>query len=116
MRKKMNEKTKGVWLEALRSGEYKQGKGALCKNGKFCCLGVLYDVAGKRWEQELGSISWSVAESESYETAYLPDSVAHKFGITYDTQRALAKMNDGIGYIGPTKNFRDIASWIEENL
>jgi hypothetical protein len=38
------------WLEALESGEYKQGKGALrIENGqtKYCCLGVLCDVANQ---------------------------------------------------------------------
>lgn len=32
------------WLNALRSGKYKQGKGALEKDGKYCCLGVLQCV------------------------------------------------------------------------
>ena len=35
------------WVEALRSGEYKQGRGALNKDNKFCCLGVLCDLAVK---------------------------------------------------------------------
>ena len=43
----MNEEIKALWLTALRSGDYKQGKGALNKNGKFCCLGVLCDLAVK---------------------------------------------------------------------
>lgn len=29
-----------VWLEALRSGEYKQGKGSLRVGNAYCCLGV----------------------------------------------------------------------------
>jgi hypothetical protein len=33
------------WVEALRSGEFKQGIGSLCKDGKHCCLGVLTDIA-----------------------------------------------------------------------
>lgn len=34
------------WVEALRSGEYKQCRGALHKPGDgFCCLGVLCDLA-----------------------------------------------------------------------
>lgn len=28
------------WVEALRSGEYKQGKGHLHSKGGYCCLGV----------------------------------------------------------------------------
>lgn len=29
-----------LWAKALRSGKYKQGKGCLEKDNKFCCLGV----------------------------------------------------------------------------
>ena len=29
------------WVKALRSGEFKQGGGALYKDGNYCCLGVL---------------------------------------------------------------------------
>lgn len=32
------------WVEALRSGEYKQGRGVLCKDNKYCCLGVLCKI------------------------------------------------------------------------
>lgn len=36
------------WTAALRSGEYRKGKGRLCKPGKehdkFCCLGVAADL------------------------------------------------------------------------
>jgi hypothetical protein len=33
-----------VWLAALRSGKYKQGKGELHSlNGEMCCLGVYDD-------------------------------------------------------------------------
>lgn len=40
----MNKKVKGLWIEALRSGEYQQCSNRL-NNGKgFCCLGVLTDL------------------------------------------------------------------------
>lgn len=41
MKKEIMEK----WVAALRSGEYKQGKYSLHSEGKFCCLGVLCEVA-----------------------------------------------------------------------
>lgn len=41
----MNENIKTLWLEALRSGDYQQGKSVLQGDGKFCCLGVLCDLA-----------------------------------------------------------------------
>ena len=41
----MNEDIKTKWLKALRSGEYKQGHGALQgEEGGYCCLGVLCDI------------------------------------------------------------------------
>ena len=41
----MNPTTKNLWLEALRSGKYKQGTYALRdEDNCFCCLGVLCDV------------------------------------------------------------------------
>ena len=34
------------WVSALRSGKYKQTKGALKDEHGFCCLGVLHEVMG----------------------------------------------------------------------
>lgn len=48
----MNKLVKKLWVSALRSGKYKQGKDALCRgnqNGtRHCCLGVLSDIAVKQ--------------------------------------------------------------------
>ena len=42
----MNQDIKTRWLEALRSGRYKQGKGSLrTTDDQYCCLGVLCDLA-----------------------------------------------------------------------
>lgn len=43
----MNPEIKAQWLTALRSGDYRQGQGSLKRDGKFCCLGVLCDLAVK---------------------------------------------------------------------
>ena len=43
----MNQEIKRRWVEALRSGEYKQGREALKCQGQFCCLGVLCDLHAK---------------------------------------------------------------------
>lgn len=41
----MNPGIKARWVEALRSGEYKQGAGCLrTTDDCFCCLGVLADL------------------------------------------------------------------------
>jgi hypothetical protein len=41
----MNQGIKQQWIDALLSGKYQQGKGYLQNEGKFCCLGVLCELA-----------------------------------------------------------------------
>ena len=53
----MNQQIKQLWVNALRSGEYKQATGRLRKNDGYCCLGVLCDLHSKttgegHWEGE----------------------------------------------------------------
>lgn len=47
----MKPEIKKLWIDALLSGEYEQGRGVLCRvdDGKkeWCCLGVLTDLAIK---------------------------------------------------------------------
>ena len=47
-------KDKKAWIEALRSGDYKQGHGRLKGDDLYCCLGVLVDVMGIDWESDSG--------------------------------------------------------------
>ena len=44
----MDAKLKAKWIEALRSGDFKQARGSLKDefDGSYCCLGVLATVAG----------------------------------------------------------------------
>jgi len=44
----MNKRIKKLWIEALRSGKFKQGFGQLRRgrtNVRHCCLGVLCEIA-----------------------------------------------------------------------
>lgn len=48
----MNPTVKALWVRALRSGNYRQGVGGLADPGmgteiRYCCLGVLCDLAVK---------------------------------------------------------------------
>lgn len=47
----MNKRVKKLWIKALRSGKYKQGRGHLKSNEEgvsyYCCLGVLCELALK---------------------------------------------------------------------
>lgn len=43
----MNPDVKAKWVQALRSGKYKQGRGSLREHDAYCCLGVLCDIHAK---------------------------------------------------------------------
>ena len=51
---RMNPEVKKMWTEALRSGKYKQGRGYLYSEGKYCCLGVLREIAPKEMRKSPG--------------------------------------------------------------
>ena len=76
----MNQEIKQRWIQALRSGEYQQGRENLFHCGKFCCLGVLTDLYikehGLQWKQDSGDL-WSFEE----EGGVLPLSVRKWSGI-----------------------------------
>ena len=61
LRTSLNENAQ-AWVEALRSGKYKQGKGVLANdNGEFCCLGVACELA-----LEAGIIDQKILETPDY--------------------------------------------------
>lgn len=57
---------KKEWIEALKSGEYSQGKDSLCQDGKYCCLGVLSNLQGR-----LGAPSLSGYRSDGNSSLFL---------------------------------------------
>ena len=104
---------KKKWLAALRSGEYKQGKGALRRRSKgmdrHCCLGVLNDL--------MAPALWSESCNRDGKYDYGKDGSSmlsresrNKAGLAYGETSQLIDMNDS------GKRFTTIAKWIEENL
>jgi hypothetical protein len=90
----MDEVVKQKWIEALRSGEYEQGKAALNHmNKRFCCLGVLGDLYAKETGEQ-----WSNAGGGEYalneEAYFLPPSVVKWAGLE-DDNPALPKLPRG---------------------
>ena len=104
-----------MWVAALRSGNYKQGLGALHKGDEFCCLGVLCELAAH------AGVVLDVQLWESGRTTYdrnwhgLPPSVQKWSGTRsmdgeYDSEEhTLSTLNDS------EKSFEHIADVIEEN-
>lgn len=103
----MNAELKAKWVEALRSGKYKQGRDGLrSTSGQHCCLGVLCDV--------INPAGWSSPREFIFEgdqrEMFLPDALAKRFGIEFETQSELAALNDD------GTPFAAIADWIEQNI
>lgn len=103
----MNPEIKAQWLEALRSGKYKQGRGMLrTPENSFCCLGVLCDVVDPNKWKEIYLGEWVYGDRN--EVAFLPNEIKRLAGI--DDTVTLINMNDG------KASFKKIADYIENNL
>ncbi len=120
---KMDPEAKRAWVEALRSGEYKQGCDVLAlvsRDGRaaFCCMGVLCDVAGlpSDHNEDLGTLRYEF-DGESCAAA-LPGSFASAIGLqrypvlTYNGQaRTASQLNDD-----ERLSFDEIADLIDAQL
>ena len=93
-----------LWIEALRSGEYKQIKGALEYNGGYCCLGVY---------AKLNNISYGVAE-EDPDTGDIFEDNSASYRSIYSMIGNDGLCEDGIEMNDSGKSFATIADMIEE--
>ena len=111
---KMNPEVKAKWVEALRSGEYRQTKGYLHRNGGgFCCLGVLCDVAVKdgldiRTEVSRMYVGHRGYTSYAGETLTLPEPVAEWAGIVTE------KPDEGT-LSDPVVGGQSLSTWNDED-
>ena len=102
------------WTAALRSGDYTQGKGALHRNGAFCCLGVLCDLhrqeVGGEWCQyqspevtvPQGTLTY-MAPGGDWDYALLPDEVAVWAGLrgtrpSADSEPLTVRNDEGMAF------------------
>jgi hypothetical protein len=110
----MNPEIKKKWIEALRSGEYKQGKGYLNQGDNYCCLGVLCDIAVKSGLDVNVDTAYGVTHFDGRNGA-LPRKVQDWAGLNaidpVVAGQHLASWNDDFD-----KSFDDIAKLIEDNL
>lgn len=129
----MNPDIKKLWVDALRSGNYVQGKSCLRKPSRtdskvieHCCLGVLCDlyvkqdtVNGSYWDNS--PRDYFVLNEAGQETsAYLPSSVMEWAGLELhnprvkfkgDHETTLTNLNDNRDH-----SFKQIADAIEDSL
>jgi hypothetical protein len=110
----MKAELKQKWIEALRSGQYKQGNAYLAQTDedttdayRHCCLGVLAECAGEPRARLLGNeILDDIKRTDLLDRWDFRDDAENE-----SLQRRLAKMNDDGGL-----SFAEIADWIEKNV
>jgi hypothetical protein len=99
----MNQEIKREWIEALRSGKYKQARGFLRYRGGYCCLGVLMDIQG--------------AKDDAFNDGDVP-TARFSAGLPISAKLVLAAANDGTecaenGQIMRPHTFNEIANYLE---
>lgn len=108
----MDARIKKLWVEALRSGEYRQAKGALRYDGVgHCCLGVLCEIAAKE-----GVSKWSRSNVFDGCSGSIGSTVQDWAGLdgrdpTLSDGNSLVDLNDKMGV-----SFNQIADRIEAEL
>jgi len=108
----MNPEVKQKWVNALRSGKYKQAQYNLKSGYGYCCLGVLTDLYIKE-----NDLKWTYDDAyDTYDFNEFEGSLCNtviKWSDFPDgaTEDDLIAMNDS-----KQKTFSEIADYIEENL
>jgi hypothetical protein len=107
----VNKQLKAAWIEALRSGEYRQGKGKLQDEDTFCCLGVLCLAAEK-----IG-LAKAARYGEEFE-----DVKGRLKGMYLGAQdeliaRSVRRHEETLVFMNDRGTpFKKIADWIEQNI
>lgn len=113
------------WVDALRSGDYLQGVGALRRRGEFCCLGVACDLLVKKGvlEERLSGSGTTMyghtGDQLSWAMGTLPSSALDFLGGSFRMRvmvpgivipLSLVVLNDDEG-----RSFDEIATVLENN-
>ena len=113
----MKKNLKKLWIEALRSGKYKQGKYRLStdKGNAFRCLGVFCDVYAKNYPND-NLFHWDPVNGiATYEgvpsNLSLPRSFKRYIELDIGKENVLIDLNDD-----DNATFAQIANQIEKNL
>ena len=118
----MPDKYKEPWVQALRSGNYKQTEGALCDSRGYCCLGVLLDACAPecwtpREADSSGDKGVSMGPREDCSNAEFGDGISYgeltsdlleKFGLHAGEAETLMALNDN-----DALSFHQIADRVE---
>jgi hypothetical protein len=127
----VNPDIKEQWVGALRSGGYKQGRRRLADNdGKFCCLGVLCELAteagvlDKETSDQFGPIYRSTSDPGDWDRNILPQAVVDwaelespRPMVALGADSTLVSPMGSLDFLNDTgKKFDEIAGLIEASL
>ncbi len=118
----MDKVWKAKWLEALRSGKYKQGQTRLRDSeNNFCCLGVLCDLVDRnQWTKVLSQDEYYFfGEDRGRTSAVLPNFVIDIVGFGDRTgyfKEDQVISNSLVGLNDSGKSFKEIADIIEKHF
>jgi hypothetical protein len=117
----MNLEVKEKWVSALLSGDYKQGEGYLRDEDKFCCLGVLCDLAVKDGVIDPPFKATSgIYLYDGENSAFLPEKVSQWAGLDSDNPipnvPRVEDQNSLSGYNDDGIPFNEIAQIIKDYM
>jgi hypothetical protein len=110
----MNADIKQRWLDALRSGKYRQGSRVLrSESNKYCCLGILCELVDPTgWRRvpvpSLSGMAYEYVTGESHNMSMPSLRTLDSAGLDAEIAEQLARWNDD------GMSFSDIAKYIEE--
>ncbi len=111
----MNPRVKELWVTALRSDRYQQGRGHLKSLNKYCCLGVLCDLHrkefGGEWDRDRYKGEYDVLPTDVRGWAEIERASPVIGRDTIGLPVSAVQANDLNG-----NTFLEIADMIEKNL
>ncbi len=110
----MDKKIKAKWVNALRSGDYKQTRMQLRNAEGWCCLGVLADVCADDWLPVKGREEYAQPFLDGKQIGDICDLTTkwcEKIGLPLKEKGHLMSMNDS-----NENTFEEIADYIEKKL
>jgi hypothetical protein len=123
----MDQGKKAQWVAALRSGEYRQGRGHLKKNTDgenfYCCLGVLCEIALQDGLPLREHVGGNGATFFNGDDSFLPSEIAQWAKLPNDNPSTSLRTienveeNATLSYLNDTgKSFLEIADIIEREF
>lgn len=100
------------WIETLESGKYPQGTGYLKTSEGYCCMGVLWEIAGGKWSNpESGSRVYTSVYPmlNGTRTGTIREIELKEWGLHLSWQAILTAANDHGG------TFAQIAAFLREH-